>query len=274
MEGDLGLTEEILRYSRQLLLQGFGPEGQQKLQQAHVLVAGAGGLGSPALLYLAAAGVGHIGICDFDTVTYSNLNRQVLHYTADLHKKKTISAREKLLQLNPVLHITTHTVRMGLENVEEILEPYDVVIDATDNFPARYLISDTCFFLGMPVIEGAAVGFDGILMTIVPGQTPCYRCLYPAPPEDGSIPTCSDTGILGAATGMLGSLQALEAIKMIAEMGETMSGRLLTIDFLYSRFREIPWSKKEACPLCGNHPTILEPQSYEIRCKRKADKVW
>ncbi len=234
---------DVLRYSRQLILEGFGAEGQRKLKQARVLVAGAGGLGAPILMYLAAAGVGNIGIVDFDSVTYSNLNRQVIHFTEDIGKKKTDSAEDKMKHLNPDTNIVKYNSRLTIDNIEDIIGTYDIVVDATDNFTARYLISDCCYFLNKPLVEGAAVGYDGILMTIMPGKTPCYRCLYPMPPEDGVLPTCSDTGILGAVTGIIGSIQALEVIKILVGIGETVSGRILTFDALTTGFREIRWSE-------------------------------
>ena len=271
MAADSGMQGEILRYSRQLILDGFGTEAQERLKSARVLVAGAGGLGSPVLLYLAAAGVGTLGIADFDTVTLSNLNRQIIHHTEDIGRKKVDSAEEKIRRLNPRICVEKHYGRLGLDTVEEMVGSYDMVVDAADNFPARYLISDCCFFLGKPLVEGAASGFEGILFTIVPGRTPCYRCLYPAPPEDGVMPSCSDTGILGAVTGIIGSLQAMEVIKVLTGTGETFSGRLLTVDALTGSFREIRWPRDENCPLCGKNPVIRELIQYEVHCKRKGD---
>jgi molybdopterin-synthase adenylyltransferase len=269
MGSSLSGNDSILRYSRQIILKEFGNQAQEKLEKAKVLVAGAGGLGSPALYYLAAAGVGTIGIADFDTVGISNLNRQILHYTEDIGKRKVDSAEEKLKSLNSGIKLVKHSVRLNVDNIQDIIDDYEVVIDATDNFVARYLISDSCYFRKKPLIEGAAVGFDGILMTIIPGKTPCYRCLYPHPPEDGVISTCSDTGILGAITGTIGSLQALEAIKVIVGVGETLSGRILTFDGLSLSFREITWKKRDNCPLCGSNPSINELVQYDIKCKLK-----
>lgn len=260
-------NSNVLRYSRQIILKEVGHEGQKKLENARVLVIGAGGLGSPVLMYLVSAGVGTIGITDFDTVGISNLNRQILHSTEDLGRKKVDSAEEKLIKLNPQVAIIKHPVRLSIDNVEEIVNSYDVIIDATDNFTARYIISDCCYFLSKPLIEGAAVGFEGILMTIIPGKSPCYRCLYPLPPEDGVIPTCSSTGILGMITGIIGSLQALETIKVILGIGETLSGRILTFDGLGLNFREVKWKQREHCPLCGKNPSITELEQYELKCK-------
>ena len=262
-------SSKTLRYSRQIILKEFGHEGQKKLRQSKVLVVGAGGLGSPALMYLATAGVGTIGVADFDTVGISNLNRQIIHDTYDLGKKKVDSAEETLKRLNPETDVIKHTLRLNIDNVEEIVGGYDVVIDATDNFTARYLVSDCCFFAKKPLIEGAAVGFDGILMTIIPGKSPCYRCLYSEPPENGVVPTCNDTGILGMITGTIGSLQALEAIKVILGIGETVSGRILMFDGLGLNFREVKWKRRHNCPLCGENPSILELVQYEIKCRIK-----
>ncbi|RCX20128.1 adenylyltransferase/sulfurtransferase [Anaerobacterium chartisolvens] len=259
--------EQVLRYSRQIILKEFGYESQQKLLKSKVLVVGAGGLGSPALYYLAAAGVGTIGIVDFDTVGISNLQRQIIHFTEDLGRKKTDSAEQKIKSLNADVKVIKHSVRLDAQNAEELIGDYDVVIDAVDNFRARYLISDLCYFMKKPLVEGAVLGFEGILMTIVPGATPCYRCLYPEPPRDGVVPSCGQAGILGPVAGVIGSMQALEAIKLIAGMGQTLSGRLMTFDGLEMKAREIEWRKKASCPLCGDNPVIHEPVEYDIKCK-------
>jgi len=262
-------TGNTLRYSRQIILEEFGVEAQMKLKNARVLVIGSGGLGSPILLYLAAAGVGTLGIADFDTVALSNLNRQVIHFTEDVGSKKIDSAERKIKQLNPEVKVEKFKGRIDVENIEDLVARYDLVVDATDNFPSRYLISDCCFLLGKPLVEGAAVGYAGILMTIIPGQTPCYRCLYPEPPLDGEIETCSDAGILGAVTGVIGSLQALEAIKVITEIGEIVGGRVLYFDALTTEFTELKLNRSEECALCGKRPTIDELHEYVIHCKTK-----
>lgn len=264
LEGD-----RLWRYSRQIILKKVGSHGQKKLMDSKVLVIGAGGLGSPVLYYLAGAGIGTIGIADFDTITLSNLNRQILHTTDDIGKKKVDSAEEKLKRLNPDINIIKYSTRINSENIEEIVSYYDLVIDATDNFPARYLISDCCYILNKPLIEGAVVEFYGNIITIIPGKTPCYRCLYPDPPEDGVVPTCSDQGILGAVTGIVGSMQALEAIKVLLEIGNTVSGRFLSFDGLEMEFEEVHLEKKHSCPLCGDSPTINELVEYELKCKTK-----
>lgn len=263
------MENEELRYSKQLILDGFGKSTQNKLKASSVLVIGAGGLGSPALMYLVGAGVGHIGIVDFDTVTLSNLNRQILFTFEDIGKKKVDCAFNQLTRINPNVVIKTYDTRITLENIQEIISPYDVVIDATDNFASRYLISDCCFFMKKPLIEGAATAYDGMLMTIIPGETPCYRCLYPMPPSDGYLPNCSDVGIVGALTGIVGSTQALEAIKLLGNFGQVLKGKILTIDAFSSTFREISWKNRDHCPLCGKNPTITELSEYDIKCRTK-----
>jgi len=260
---------QLLRYSRQIILSEIGQQGQEKLLKSKVFVIGAGGLGSPVLYYLAAAGIGTLGIADFDVVGISNLQRQILHFTVDLGRKKTESAADKLSQLNPELRIVQFPERITAENIAEIIEEFDLVIDASDNFTTRFLVSDCCYFMKKPLIEGAVSGFEGILMTILPGQSACYRCLYPAPPEDGAIPTCSEAGILGMIAGTIGSLQALEAVKVLLEVGDTLTNRIITFDGLSLNFREIPWPKRASCPLCGENATIQELGEYAIHYKPK-----
>lgn len=260
---------QLSRYSKQIILNDIGVEGQQKLFDSKVLVVGSGGLGSPVLYYLAAAGVGTIGIADFDRVGLSNLQRQILHFTEDIGKKKVDSAEEKLNKLNADVKITKYTFRLDDENIEDVIREYDVVIDCTDNFTARYLISDCCYLLKKPLVEGAVVGFIGTLMTIIPGVSPCYRCLNPIPPQDGTVPSCADEGILGAVAGIIGTMQALEAIKILLGIGEVLSRRLLFLDGLSMKFDEISLDKNENCELCGPNPTIKDLESYEIKCKTK-----
>lgn len=265
----------VLRYSRQLILKEIGLQGQEKLQKAKVLVIGAGGLGSPALYYLAAAGVGKIGTVDFDIVGITNLQRQIIYSTEDLKRKKVDIVKEKLEKLNPDVNIEKYPVRVDVNNIEIIVDGYDVVIDAVDNLSTRYLISDCCYFKGKPLVEGAVLGFTGILSTIIPGKTPCYRCLYPKPPVEGSsVPTCSDMGILGMTTGTVGSLQALEAVKVILGIGEILSGRVLAFDGLDMSFREIKLERNKNCLLCGEKPSIKELAQYEMNyCADKITKV-
>lgn len=261
--------DQTLRYSRQLILEDIGYKGQEKLLKSKVFIAGVGGLGSPILFYLAAAGVGTLGFADFDTVSLSNLNRQILHFTDDIGVKKVDSAEDKLKKLNPDMVIRKYPIRLNADNIEDIVREYDVVIDALDNLASRYLLNDCCYFLKKPVVEGAIIGFEGLLMTIIPDKTPCYRCIYPVPPQDGVVPTCSDIGIIGAIAGTIGSLQALEAVKLIAGIGDTLSGRILIFDGLRLGFSEIECEKSLECPLCGENPTVKELIEYEIKCKLK-----
>lgn len=254
----------VLRYSRQIILKEVGMEGQEKLLKSGVLVIGAGGLGSPTLYYLAAAGVGRIGAVDFDTVGISNLQRQILYTTDDLQKRKVDIAADRLVKLNPDVNVVKYPFRIDKNNIEDIIDGYDVVIDATDNFTARYLVSDSCHLAGKPLVEGAVLGFTGMLMTVIPGKTPCYRCLYPEPPREGDVPTCSDAGIMGMIAGTIGSLQALEAVKVILGIGEIMSGRVLFFDGLDMSFREMKLERNRHCRLCGENPDIREPIQYEM----------
>lgn len=265
---------QILRYSRQLILKEVGTEGQEKLLNSKVLVIGAGGLGSPVLYYLAAAGVGTIGAADFDVVGISNLQRQILYSTDECRKRKVDIAEEKLKKLNPDVKIIKYPCRVDINNIEDMIEDYDVVIDATDNFTARYLVSDCCHLNKKPLVEGAVIGFTGILMTIIPDKTPCYRCLYPVPPKEGDVPTCSDIGVMGMITGTIGSLQALEAVKLILGIGETMSGRVLFFDGLDMTFREMKLEKNKNCQLCGENASIKELSQYEMNyCATKVKNL-
>ncbi len=250
-------SDQMLRYSRQIILDGIGSEGQARLGQSRVLVAGAGGLGSPVLYYLAAAGVGTIGIADFDVVGISNLHRQILYGTADFGKPKAKTAAEKLSALNPEINTEIFTKKITINNISDIISGFEVIVDAVDNFPTRFLINDCCYFLKRPVVEGAVIGYEGILTTIRPGLSPCYRCFYPEPPE--AVPNCADMGILGMVAGTIGSLQALEVVKLLLGIGATLSGRILSFDGLKLEFREIPWSRRVSCPLCGEHPSIHNP---------------
>ncbi|QSZ26865.1 HesA/MoeB/ThiF family protein [Aceticella autotrophica] len=250
------VDEQILRYSRQIILKDIGLEGQKKLLMSKVLVIGAGGLGSPAIYYLAACGIGTIGIVDFDVVGISNLNRQIIHSTDDLGKYKADSAEEKVKKLNPDVNILKYKTRIMPDNIEDIIKDYDVIIDASDNFPTRYLVNDACFFLDKPLIEAGAIEFEGIVMTIIPGKGPCYRCLYHEEPKNDAVAEPSDSGILGMVAGVIGSIQALEAVKIILNIGRNLSGRVLTFDALNLKFRDINWHKRDTCPLCGKNPTI------------------
>ncbi|HSC17662.1 MAG TPA: molybdopterin-synthase adenylyltransferase MoeB [Rhizomicrobium sp.] len=252
--------EELERYARHIVLREVGGPGQARLRSARVLVIGAGGLGSPVILYLAAAGVGTIGILDFDMVSLSNLQRQIAHRTADVGRLKTESAREAALALNPRVRIETHAERLTAENAVALISRYDVVADGSDNFATRFLVNDACFFTKKTLVSGAVTEFDGQLATYKPhmGDYPCYRCLFPEPPPPGAAPSCSETGILGAAAGVMGTLQALEVMKEIVGIGESMAGQLLIYDALSTRFRIVRVRRDVACALCGEHPTIRD----------------
>jgi len=258
--------EETLRYSRHLIMPEVGIDGQKKLKAASVLIIGAGGLGSPASMYLAAAGVGRIGLVDFDVVDLTNLQRQILHSTRDVGKSKLNSARETLLGINPQIEVQTYEVRLTSENALDILQDYDVIVDGTDNFPTRYLVNDACVLLGKPNVYGSIFRFDGQVSVFNSGGGPCYRCLYPAPPPPDLVPNCAEGGVLGVLPGIIGSLQALEAIKIIIGTGESLVGRLLLLDALKMHFRELRLRKNPECSVCGEHPTIRALIDYEEFC--------
>ncbi|MBV9045355.1 MAG: molybdopterin-synthase adenylyltransferase MoeB [Alphaproteobacteria bacterium] len=251
--------DELDRYARHIVLREIGGPGQAALKAARVLAVGAGGLGSPAILYLAAAGVGTIGIVDDDTVSLSNLQRQIAHTTASVGRPKTESARDTVRGINPHVSVELHPLRLTAANAREIIGRYDVVADGSDNFPTRFLINDACFFAQKTLVSAAVTEFDGQLSTFKAHEAdcPCYRCLFPEPPPPGTVPNCSETGVLGAAAGVMGTLQALEVIKEITGAGESMAGRLLIYEALSTRFRTVTFKKDPACALCGTKPTIL-----------------
>jgi adenylyltransferase/sulfurtransferase len=254
-----GMSEEqIERYSRHIILPEIGGVGQRKLFEARVLIVGAGGLGSPAALYLAAAGVGTLGLVDMDVVDLSNLQRQVLHHTPDVGKPKLDSARRKLTAMNPDLNLITHERRLMAHNALEVLGDYDIVLDGTDNFPARYLINDACVMLKKPLVHAGIFRFEGQILVIQPGEGPCYRCLFPDPPPEGMVPSCQEAGILGAVAGTLGVLQATEAIKLICGIGAPLVGKLLIYDALNADFRKVRIPRDPDCAICGPNPTIQE----------------
>ncbi len=260
-------NEEIRRYSRHLILPEFGMEAQRKLKQGSVLLIGAGGLGSPLALYLAAAGVGHIGLVDFDVVDESNLQRQIAHGTSTLGVRKTESAKARIQDLNPNVEVTTYEEQVTSENAFDILGPYDVIIDGTDNFPTRYLTNDASVMLGKPNVYGSIFRFEGQATVFYPkAGGPCYRCLYPEPPPPGLVPSCAEGGVLGVLPGVVGTIQATEAIKLIAGIGETLVGRLLLYDALTLRFRELKLRRNPDCPVCGDHPTVTELIDYQQFC--------
>lgn len=257
---------ELVRYARHLTLPEVGTEGQERLGSARVLLVGAGGLGSPAALYLAAAGVGTIGIVDSDAVELSNLQRQVLHGTAGLGRPKTDSARERIADLNPGVRVVTHPVRLSSANAMEILGDYDLAVDGSDNFPTRYLVNDASVLLGTPYIYGSIFRFDGQVSLFAAPGGPCYRCLFAEPPPPDLVPNCAEAGVLGVLPGIVGSLQALEAIKWILGTGELLVGRLLLIDALRARFRELTITRDPGCAACGDRPTVRELIDYEAYC--------
>jgi len=259
-------NEEVKRYSRHLIMPEVGVDGQRRLKAAKVLCIGAGGLGSPAALYLAAAGVGRLGIVDFDNVDVSNLQRQILHSTPDIGRPKLVSAKEKLQALNPEIQIDTYETALSSENALKLFEPYDIVVDGTDNFPTRYLVNDACVLLGKPNAYGSIFRFEGQASVFATKQGPCYRCLYPEPPPPGLVPSCAEGGVLGVLPGMIGVIQATEAIKLILGVGEPLIGRFLIYDALRMRFRELKLKKDPDCPVCGTHPTVTRLIDYEQFC--------
>lgn len=264
-------TEELEHYSRHIRLPEVGVEGQLKLKHAAVLLVGAGGLGSPLALYLAASGVGRIGIIDFDVVEKSNLQRQVIFQSADAGKKKALTAKTKLLALNPHIQVDVYEDKLTSQNALELLEKYDIVADGTDNFPTRYLVNDVCMMLGKPNVYASIFGFEGQASVFVKNEGPCYRCLFPNPPASGSVPSCSEAGVLGVLPGILGTIQATEVIKLILQNGNPLIGRLLTYDALEMSFNEISLQRNPDCPVCGDHPTITEPIDYEDFCRSHAE---
>jgi adenylyltransferase/sulfurtransferase len=257
---------ESVRYSRHLALREIGAAGQEKLKAARVLVIGAGGLGSPSTLYLAASGVGTIGIVDHDRVDVSNLQRQVLYDTESVGQSKAEAARRRLAALNPEIRIETHATELRAANVLQIFANYDVVLDGTDRFTTRYLSNDACVILRKPLVSAAIHRFEGQAMTYVPDRSPCYRCLFPEPPTDGLVPNCAEAGVLGVLPGLMGSIQATEAIKLIVGAGELLTGRLLTYDALGMRFSEFMFARREECAVCGARPTITEPRDLAEVC--------
>lgn len=259
--------EQIERYSRHIILKEVGGKGQEKIAAARVLVIGAGGLGCPVAYYLAAAGVGTLGIVDSDAVDLSNLQRQILHHTPDVGRPKVQSAGEKLSALNPDVRVVPHRQRLTSQNVLSVIADYDIVVDGTDNFPARFLINDACVLSGKPLVHGGILRFEGQLTTILPGRGPCYRCLFPEPPPPGFVPSCQEAGVLGAIAGVIGTLQATEVLKLILGIGETLAGYLLTVDLLTMEFRRVRIPKNAECEVCGEHPSILAPFDYPESCE-------
>ena len=257
--------QQVKRYSRHIIMGQVGSLGQRKLINAKVLIIGAGGLGSPSAVYLALAGVGTVGIVDFDVVEVSNLQRQILHRNDDVGRSKGLSAKQTLNAYNPDVNVVVHDTRISSENALEIIEQYDIVINGADNFPSRYLVNDACYLLSKPLVDGSILIFDGQATVFMPGGG-CYRCLFPTPPPPGMVPNCAEAGVLGALTGLVGSIQATEALKLILGIGESLQSRLLLIDALSMDFREVRLKKDPGCPLCGENPTVSELIDYEIFC--------
>lgn len=257
---------ELLQYSRQLILEELGAEGQRALKNAKVLVVGAGGLGAPVLLYLAAAGVGTLGVVEFDRVEQSNLHRQVLFTTEDIGRLKLEVARERVLALNPYIQVESHAQRLDVESAREIIAGYDLVVDATDNFPSRYLINDTCVLLGKPNVSASIFRYEGQLSVFWPGRGPCYRCLYPEPPPPELAPSCAEGGVLGVLPGIVGSLQANEVIKLLLDCGTPLLGRILSIDAMTMQFSSLEVARNERCPICSKEANSQALQAYEYLC--------
>ncbi len=266
-------NDEILRYSRHLIMPEVGMEGQQKLKAARVLCIGAGGLGSPLALYLGAAGVGTLGLVDFDVVDYTNLQRQIIHTTADVGRKKLDSAADKLKAINPFLNIRPFETKLTSENALEIFVDFDIIADGTDNFPTRYLVNDACVLTGKPNVYGSIFRFEGQASVFATNEGPCYRCLYPEPPPPGLVPSCAEGGVLGILPGLVGVMQATEVIKLILGQGEPLIGRLLLIDALAMKFRELKLRKNPDCPVCGTHPTVTRLIDYNQFCGIRGEEA-
>jgi len=259
-------NEEILRYGRHLIMPEVGMEGQKRLKAARVLLIGTGGLGAPLGMYLAAAGVGTLGLVDFDVVDYSNLQRQIIHGTSDVGRPKILSARDRIKEINPFVNVEMHEALFTSENAMDIVRQYDIVIDGTDNFPTRYLVNDTCVLLGKPNVYGSIFRFEGQASLFWAEKGPCYRCLYPEPPPPGLVPSCAEGGVLGVLPGIIGCLQANEALKLIMGIGDPLIGRLVLFDALRMKFRELKLRKDKDCPICGENPTIHELIDYDQFC--------
>lgn len=269
--------DQITRYSRHILLPEVGGKGQKKIAQARILLVGAGGLGSPAALYLAAAGVGTIGLIDSDVVDLSNLQRQVIHHTPDVGRLKVVSAKEKIQALNPDVSVETYEDRLTSKNALDVVKGYDVVIDGVDNFPAKFLINDACFFADKPLVHGGILRFDGRVMTIIPRKSACYRCVFKNPPPPGLVASCQEAGVIGVLAGIIGTLQATEALKLVLGIGRPLTDRMLDFDARRTAFREIKARRNPNCPLCGDHPTITElfdhePETCELRTTTVSDQ--
>ena len=258
-------ADQVKRYSRHIIMPQVGSAGQRKLLQAKVLIIGAGGLGSPSAVYLSLAGVGTIGIADFDVVDVSNLQRQILHHNDDVGRPKVVSAKEAIAAYNPGTNVVLHEEWLTSENAMDIVSQYDIVVNGADNFPSRYLINDAAYLCGKPLVDGSILIFDGQTTVFMPGKG-CYRCLFPSPPPPGMVPNCAEAGVLGALTGLVGSIQATETLKLILGIGESLTSRLLLIDGLSMDFREVRIPQNPRCPLCGVDPTVTELIDYQVFC--------
>jgi molybdopterin/thiamine biosynthesis adenylyltransferase/rhodanese-related sulfurtransferase len=268
--------DEVRRYSRHLIIPDVGMTGQKRLKNARVLVIGAGGLGSPALLYLAAAGVGTLGIAEFDEVDESNLQRQIIHGQSDVGKSKALSAKESIAETNPLVEVVVHDVRLDNDNVMEVFSGYDLIVDGTDNFATRYLVNDAAYFLGIPYVWGSIYRFDGQASVFAPTlveDAPCYRCLYPEPPPPGMVPSCAEGGVLGVLCASIGSIQVNEAIKLLAGIGEPLVGRLMIYDALEMEYRKLKVRKDPNCALCGDSPTVTGLIDYDAFCGAISDEA-
>ena len=257
--------EQVKRYSRHIIMGDVGSKGQRTLMGSKALIIGAGGLGSPSAIYLALAGVGTVGNVDFDVVELSNLHRHVLHHTADVGRPKVQSAIDNIKSYNPDVNVVVHETRLESDNAMEIIDQYDLVINGADNFATRYLVNDACYLQNKPLVDGSILIFDGQATVFLPGEG-CYRCLFPSPPPPGMVPNCAEAGVLGALTGLVGSIQATEALKYFLGIGESLSSRLLLVDALSMTFREVRLKKNPNCPLCGENPTVTELIDYEVFC--------
>ncbi|MBM3934910.1 MAG: molybdopterin-synthase adenylyltransferase MoeB [SAR202 cluster bacterium] len=256
---------QVKRYSRHIIMPQVGSKGQRKLLDSKVLIIGAGGLGSPVAVYLALAGVGTLGIVDYDTVDLSNLQRQILHHDSDIGRKKVDSARDTLKSYNPGVNVIAHEQPITSDNAMEIFKNYDVIINGADNFPARYLVNDAAYLSGKPLVDGSILIFDGQATVYIPGKG-CYRCVFPEPPPPGEVPSCAEAGVLGMLPGLVGSIQAVETVKLLTGIGDSLSGRLLLIDALSMEFRTLKVRRNPNCPLCGDNPTVKELIDYEVFC--------
>lgn len=263
---------QIERYSRQIILPNVGGKGQEKILNAKVLVIGTGGLGAPCSFYLAAAGVGRIGLVDSDNVELNNLQRQIVHTTEDVGIPKVESGKKRLKALNPDIEVITHSLRLDSTNILGIIKDYDIIVDGSDNFPTRYLVNDACVLSKKPLVHAGIFRYDGQIMTILPGRGPCYRCLFPEPPPPGAVPSCQEGGILGAVAGLMGVLQANEVLKFILNSGELLSGRLLIFNALDSTFRTVKVPKDKDCLVCSDHPKITKLIDYQEFCSLRTNR--